>query len=147
MIIYIETQNGLLSALPYLVLWHLIIVFSWVSDYIAKHNFMSNTNQRKMWNTIALWGGASTFFCLYFFDTTVTGAMVLLTLAVGLNSGIYTGFLINHLDLSPNFAGTLMGITNGLANITSIRTIVRRVDCYRQSKHYSAILLKYFQIY
>lgn len=27
---------------------------------------------------------------------------------------------MNHIDIAPNFAGTLMGITNGLANIMSI---------------------------
>lgn len=26
----------------------------------------------------------------------------------------------NHIDLAPNYAGTLMGITNGVANIISI---------------------------
>lgn len=48
------------------------------------------------------------------------GAVALLTVSVALNAGVYMGFLTNHLDLSPNFAGLLMGITNGLANITSI---------------------------
>lgn len=30
------------------------------------------------------------------------------------------GFNVNHLDLSPNFARILMGLTNGSANVTSI---------------------------
>lgn len=81
---------------------------------------MSNTNQRKMWNTIAHWGGAIAFVSLYIFDTTVVVAMFLLCAAVGLNSGVYTGFLTNHMDLAPNFAGTLMGITNSIATITAI---------------------------
>lgn len=50
----------------------------------------------------------------------VTLAVTLLVLAVGLNAGVYSGFQVNHIDLSPNFAGTMMGITNGLANILSI---------------------------
>lgn len=52
--------------------------------------------------------------------SSVEGAIALLTISVALNAGVYTGFLTNHLDLSPNFAGLLMGITNGLSNITSI---------------------------
>jgi predicted MFS family arabinose efflux permease len=81
---------------------------------------MSDTNQRKMWNSIAHWGGALALFVLYLFDTSAMEAIILLTVALSLNSGIFTGFLTNHMDLAPNFAGTLMGITNSLANITSI---------------------------
>lgn len=98
----------------------MILVFSWTSNNIRKHNAMSNTNQRKMWNSIAHWGGAAALLSLYLFDTSIAGAMFLLTAAVALNSGIYTGFLTNHMDLAPNFAGTLMGITNTMSNCASI---------------------------
>ena len=47
-------------------------------------------------------------------------AMVLLTLIGSLTACTLSGFLINHLDLSPNFASVLIGLTNGLENITSI---------------------------
>lgn len=47
-------------------------------------------------------------------------AVLLLTIAVGFNSATYVGYLINHMDLSPNFAGTLVGITNSVANFVSI---------------------------
>ncbi|XP_025422383.1 putative inorganic phosphate cotransporter isoform X2 [Sipha flava] len=113
-------SNGFLSALPYLIMWILIILFSWISDYIKINSLMSDTNQRKMWNSIAHWGGALALFVLYLFDTSAMEAIILLTVALSLNSGIFTGFLTNHMDLAPNFAGTLMGITNSLANITSI---------------------------
>jgi cyanate permease len=49
-----------------------------------------------------------------------TAAVALLTIAVGINSAMYVGFNLNHIDLSPNYAGTMMGITNCIANIMSI---------------------------
>ena len=49
-----------------------------------------------------------------------TTAVTLLTIAVGLNSSVYVGFQLNHIDLSPNYAGTMMGITNCISNIMSI---------------------------
>jgi hypothetical protein len=52
--------------------------------------------------------------------TDTTAAVALLTLAVGVNSAAYVGFQINHIDLSPNYSGTMMGITNCLSNIMSI---------------------------
>lgn len=47
-------------------------------------------------------------------------AVALLTLSVAMNGASYVGYLINHMDLSPNFAGTLMGITNAVSNVMSI---------------------------
>jgi hypothetical protein len=43
----------------------------------------------------------------------------MLTLAVGLLGASYSGILINHLDLAPNFAGTLYGLVAGVACISS----------------------------
>lgn len=49
-----------------------------------------------------------------------TNVIVLLVIAVGVNSAIYSAFNVNHMDISPNHAGTLMGITNGFSNICGI---------------------------
>ncbi|XP_046680594.1 putative inorganic phosphate cotransporter isoform X1 [Homalodisca vitripennis] len=113
-------SNGLFSSIPYMVMWSLTIVFSWIADYINEKRLLPLNVSRKMWNTIAHWGGAAALVALSLISTSVTGAVVLLTVSVALNAGVYTGFLTNHLDLSPNFAGLLMGITNGMANVTSI---------------------------
>lgn len=120
------------------------IIFAHIADYITARKIFTVNFARKMWNSIgenfsliynhanfrtklndffllpALYGGAGALLILALFDTDATGAIALLTVAVGLNAACYNGYLCNHLDLSPNFAGILMGITNGLANITSI---------------------------
>lgn len=44
----------------------------------------------------------------------------LLTLGVGLNGAIYSGFKINHLDITPRFAGILMAFTNCTANLAGL---------------------------
>ncbi|KAK5641691.1 hypothetical protein RI129_010238 [Pyrocoelia pectoralis] len=44
----------------------------------------------------------------------------LLFVAVGINGSVYSGYSVNHMDLSPVHAGTLMGLTNGFSNIFSI---------------------------
>lgn len=67
------------------------------------------------------WGPAVALVCLgYITKDQVTLGVVLLVLSVGLNAGVYVGFQVNHIDLSPNFAGTMMGITNGVSNIFSL---------------------------
>lgn len=39
---------------------------------------------------------------------------------MGLNGGIYSGFKINHLDITPRFAGILMSFTNCTANLAGL---------------------------
>jgi hypothetical protein len=67
------------------------------------------------------WGPGLALLGLNFISTEDSAASVaLLTVCVGLNGACYVGFQLNHIDLSPNYAGTLMGITSCLANIMSI---------------------------
>ena len=46
----------------------------------------------------------------------------LLILTVTFNGCNYAGFNCNHIDIAPNYAGTLMGITNMVANLTGFFT-------------------------
>lgn len=39
---------------------------------------------------------------------------------MGFMGGFYPGMKVNPLDLSPNYAGTLMAITNGIGALTGI---------------------------
>ena len=46
-----------------------------------------------------------------------TMAILLLCLAMGTNGASFSGYINSHLDIAPNFAGTLMGLTNGAATV------------------------------
>lgn len=46
-----------------------------------------------------------------------TLAVTLMTIGVTCIGGMYSGFLSNHIDIAPNFAGTLVAITNCIATI------------------------------
>lgn len=48
------------------------------------------------------------------------GAMALLCISVGFKGGIYSGYIVNHIDLSPVHSGILMGFSNCLASLNSI---------------------------
>uniref|UniRef100_A0A1B6KV19 Putative inorganic phosphate cotransporter n=1 Tax=Graphocephala atropunctata TaxID=36148 RepID=A0A1B6KV19_9HEMI len=112
-------NNGLMTALPYLVMGMLTIVFSWIADYINAKEILTLNVSRKMWNSLAHYGGAAALLALPLVNS-VSGAVILLTTAIAINAGTYTGYLTNPLDLAPNFAGLLMGFTNGFASITAI---------------------------
>lgn len=68
---------------------------------------------------LAQFGGAAGLIGMIFVGSNTTAAVILMTVTVATNSGHYCGFLSNHLDLSPNFAGVLMGITNCISNTFS----------------------------
>ncbi|KMQ91449.1 inorganic phosphate cotransporter-like protein [Lasius niger] len=113
-------KSGLFSALPYLVMWILSFPISWLSDYALKKGASRGT-VRKVCNTVAHWGPAVALACMSLVPTdNSTWAVVILTVAVGLNAGSLCGYQINHIDLSPNFAGTMMSITNCIATFTAI---------------------------
>jgi len=105
---------------------------------------------RKISNTIAHWGPAIALACMSAVPTNNhVWAIVLLVLAVGLNAGSLCGFQINHIDLSPNFAGTMMSITNCVATITSIIAplICGVIVTDEVIIHSFFLRIKYLQIY
>ena len=46
--------------------------------------------------------------------------VVLFTIAMGFMGAHYSGMKVNTLDLSPNYAGALIGLVNGIGAITGI---------------------------
>lgn len=91
-----------------------------LSDYLTSRNHLTISTGRKLFNTIGLWGPMVCFLVLCYIPRNVLAGIILLVLAVGLSSSVNAGFAVNFIDLSPNFAGTLMGISHFFANIMSI---------------------------
>ncbi|KAL1140252.1 hypothetical protein AAG570_000184, partial [Ranatra chinensis] len=112
--------NGFLSALPFLSLWIMTFPICWLADFIQKKKILTETTTRKLWTTIAETGSGIMLLTVGFVGRDAIAAMSLVTITVSLSAFIFAGFNINHLDLAPNYAGVLMGITNGLENITTI---------------------------
>ncbi|XP_044252508.1 putative inorganic phosphate cotransporter isoform X1 [Tribolium madens] len=114
-------SNSLLSAAPYLALWALSFVFGPISDYLINHKVLSRGSVRKIFNAIGTCGPALALVGLSFVpEDQTTLSVALLIVVVGINAAVFCGFQVNHIDLAPNHAGTLMGITNGSSNIFSI---------------------------
>lgn len=113
-------QNGLYSSLPYIVMVVFGNICSVTADMLIKRNILSVGFTRKLFNSIALFGTAISLLIITFLKCQTMTIYALLVLAVGFDGAIYGGFQINHVDLSPNFAGTLQGITNTMGCIPGI---------------------------
>lgn len=114
------SANGLLTSLPYLVMWIVSVTTGFLSDWLTKKNLLSITNCRKWFTGVAAVPPA--FFILgasYAGCDRVT-VVAMFTLAMGFMGTFYPGMKVNPLDLSPNYAGILMAITNGIGACAGI---------------------------
>ena len=57
---------------------------------------------------------------VYIPNISPTAAVTLMMASYGLNSLQYSGFHVNHIDLTPRFAPLLYGVTNSVANTASV---------------------------
>lgn len=114
------TKNAVFSAIPYIFMWIISIITGITADILIKHKFMSITFARKLYTTIAsllpsvLIVGASYAGC------NRALVVILFTVAMATMGAYYPGMKVNGIDLTPNYAGTLMAVTNGIGAVTGI---------------------------
>ncbi|XP_050323734.1 putative inorganic phosphate cotransporter [Bactrocera neohumeralis] len=114
-------SNALMSAAPYLANILLTFVFCVLAGFLIKRGYTSANTSRKLFNTIGFWVPIVPLILLGYLPADQSAlALTMLVIAVGVSTAGNLGFLINHIDLSPNFAGVLMGIANCAANIMSL---------------------------
>ena len=117
---YSVEENGYLSSLPYIGMWLCCTLMSWIADWLITKGHMSITTVRKLGTTIASVGpglfivGASYAKC----NRELVVAMFII--GVTLLGTAIPSLKVNALDLSPNYAGTVMAISNGAAACTGI---------------------------
>ncbi|XP_013411028.1 sialin [Lingula anatina] len=111
------TINGFLSAVPYLCMWIIGNVSGISADYLRHNKILSTTAVRKLYNGLGLMFPAVFLICVTIIKCNHVLAVLFLSMAVGLEGMIYAGFNVNHLDIAPAYAGTLLGFTNCAATI------------------------------
>jgi len=114
-------KTGLWSTIPYACMWVSSLTFSLISDLLIRKKILSSTTVRKIFNTISHLGPAICLLVIVIFSTNedprmeLTLAMFILTVA--LMGAVYSGFFTNPQDIAPNFAGTILGLTNSIGSI------------------------------
>lgn len=115
-------ENGFLTALPYLVMWFCSMGSGWLCDKLITGGYLSTTTARKLFTTIASVGPGVGMIAASYAGCDRTAVVVLFTVSTGTMGTFYPGMKVNALDLSPNYAGTLMAIVNGIGAFTGIIT-------------------------
>ncbi|XP_073955797.1 putative inorganic phosphate cotransporter isoform X2 [Choristoneura fumiferana] len=116
-------KSASLSALPYIGMWAGGVAATTICEKIYNGNILSVNTCRKVFNSISFFGMAAGLIVLSFLGPeNKVAAIVTLVTALTLSGFNAAGFMMSHLDLSPNFAGVLLSITNFLACSGSILT-------------------------
>jgi ACS family sodium-dependent inorganic phosphate cotransporter-like MFS transporter 5 len=110
-------SNGLVSGAPYLAMWIIIMISGYIADQLRTRKIMSTTNVRKLFNGIGFICPATCLVATGYVNCNAPLAVFLIIAAVGTAGISFAGWSVNHLDLAPPYAGTLMGITNTLATM------------------------------
>lgn len=115
-------DSGILASIPYLVMWIVSMISGRLCDYLIVNGYMRITFARKFFTTIASLGPGIFILAASYAGCDRTLTVVFFTLGMAFMGFFYCGMKVNALDLSPNFAGTVMAIVNGLGAFSGMVT-------------------------
>ncbi|XP_017019656.1 putative inorganic phosphate cotransporter [Drosophila kikkawai] len=115
-------NNGLYSSLPYMMMWIISLTSGVVADLMINRNCMSITNTRKIMTGFAAYCPAVLMVGASYAGCNRILVVALFTLCMGTMGTYYAGMKLTPLDMSPNYAGVLMAISNGIGSLTGVIT-------------------------
>ncbi|VVC38186.1 Major facilitator superfamily,Major facilitator superfamily domain [Cinara cedri] len=114
-------QGGFLSSLPYIALTIVLQITGLLDYWIKRKNLLTTTQSRKLFSSLSALNRAI-FMYLTAYSTTAVESIVYLILAMGLGGFYSAGFIVNHLDVAPQYSSLLMGISNTFGNVPGFVT-------------------------
>ncbi|XP_064631101.1 sialin-like [Lineus longissimus] len=111
--------NGVFSSLPFVGFAILINATGFLADFLRSRALVSTTMCRKIFNSLGMLVPAALVLVLGYIDcSTPYTAVALLTIGVAFTGcTVGSGFVVNHVDIAPKYAGILFGISNTAATI------------------------------
>ena len=114
------TQNGILSALPYIGTWFVMTGGGQLADWLRAPHRMHTTTVRKLFLAAGLLIPGTFLIVVGFLGCNRILVVLAIIISISFAGLSVSGFAVNHLDLAPNYAGTLMGLTCTLATVPGI---------------------------
>ncbi|KAK6173305.1 hypothetical protein SNE40_016781 [Patella caerulea] len=112
-------NSGFLSALPYLVMGFVVIFCGQLADMLRNTFGVSTTIVRKLF-LCGAFAIQAVFMITAGYLLTPVAAITCLTIAVGLGGFAWAGIGVNQLDIAPQYASILMGLSNTFATLPGI---------------------------
>jgi MFS family permease len=114
-----EAKIGMAMMIPYIVMAILTLIAGCLSDFLYRRFEWSIGSVRKLMNTVGFTLVSLSLFAVGFAQQAWL-ATVLLSFAIGFLAVAMAGFAVNHLDVAPQYAGILMGMSNGLGTVSGV---------------------------
>ena len=114
------TQNGILSGLPYIVTWLLMILGGQLADWLRAPHRLRTGTVRKLFCSAGLMIPGLSLIAIGFLGCNRALIVFAVVVSIGSSGLAVSGYGVNPLDLAPQYAGTLMGLTNTLATVPGI---------------------------
>lgn len=111
------SSNAALSSMPFLCMWLFTMILSKILAILQEKGLISVTISRKIGTLIASLVPMLCLIQVSYVGCDRVRAVILMTIAIACIGGMYCGFLANHIDIAPNFAGSLVAMTNVVATI------------------------------
>ncbi|GFS51866.1 hypothetical protein TNIN_195591 [Trichonephila inaurata madagascariensis] len=113
-------KNGLVNAYLFAALCISIVISGKLSDFIRSKKIFKTTTIRKSFETIALLGPAACMAAIPVVKCNADAVVLLLTSAMALFGLCGGGDVSVIVDLAPDFAGKIFGVSNAIASIPGI---------------------------
>ncbi|KAK2079250.1 hypothetical protein QBZ16_002941 [Prototheca wickerhamii] len=110
---------GSAKTLPYLTMFATSNAGGWAGDWLITRGRVGVGAARKAVNSLGFWAAAATLVCMPGAGSLGAG-VTLTTLALGTCGFARGGFSVNHMDIAPNFAGIVMGISNTAGTLAGV---------------------------
>jgi len=107
--------NGLLSAAPMLARYLGGIVLCRLADWMVRSSYLSLQSCRRLFNTVSQICPGMAMVLMSYSGCSPTTAAILMVTGMFFNGAISAGHMASAVDLAPNYAGTLFGITNTIS--------------------------------
>lgn len=101
-------ENAVFTAIPFLTLWFFSIFISKTLDSLRAKGTITTTTARKTATLIASFIPLCCMLTLCYIGCNKMAAVVVAGIGVTSIGAMFSGFLSNHIDLAPNFAGELL---------------------------------------
>ena len=113
--------NGSASALPFIILMIVIPGAGILSDIIISRKWLSKTRTRKLFVIVGNMAAAGLMVLLGYLDCHhAAGAVIVLSLAMGISGFTMSVASVNGYDLSPKFATVILSLANTAATFNGL---------------------------